>query len=68
MEMNRETLYNGLNLMYIGELAAIIGLFVGLLILFLPGAVGLSLLILLAGIRIEAAQRPGQHNLVRNDI
>lgn len=50
MEMNRETLYNGLNLMYIGELAAIIGLFVGLLILFLPGAVGLSLLILLAAL------------------
>ena len=49
MEINKETLYSGLNLMYIGELTAIIGLIVGLAVIFLPGggALALSLLILL---------------------
>lgn len=52
MEIHRETLYGGLNLMYIGELTAIIGLIAGLAAMFLPGsgALALSLFILLIGL------------------
>ena len=50
MGYRNEVLYNGLHLMYIGEIIAVIGLFAGLTVLFLPGMIVLSLVILLAAL------------------
>ena len=50
MEINRETMHSGLRMMYIGELAGVIGLVLGLVVMFLPGTGLLGLFILLVAL------------------
>lgn len=49
MEYNGEILYSGLNLMYIGQIVVLIGVFGGIFLLLIPGLSILGLLGLLAG-------------------
>lgn len=48
MELNHTTLYGGLHLMYIGQIVLLIGIFGGIILLFVPGLTILGLLGLLA--------------------
>lgn len=49
MELNNNTLYGGLHLMYIGQIVLLIGIFGGIFLLLIPGLSVLGLLVLLAG-------------------
>lgn len=49
MELNNNTLYGGLHLMYIGQIVLLIGIFGGIFLMFIPGLAVLGLLVLLAG-------------------